>query len=193
MNCIEFSDDSEVMLIGGGAEKGCFFAASNSSVKGNKVSVLFLEDQKNAVPTVLNRFSGQDVFLLGVAGNVYVFKLHKNLKIEQIHRYGNVCEGILTDICIKGNMAFCKGNKEKDIKILVFNYQGSKPCKSEFPQYNANIIRPYMLRTSTNLEKISYSGPSIWIYAGGTLGLTALKEDPLTKEYVQVASQVVPQ
>jgi hypothetical protein len=190
MNCIEFTFDSKYMLVGGGSSKGYFLVVANASIKSGKVSCAYLDDQKNVVPTVISRFAGQDVFLVGVSGSVYAYSLQSNIKLEQIHKFPNVCLGIITDICIKGNIAYCKGSQEPEVKILVFNYQASKSQHSEIAAYNSCIIRPYQLQTATNLEKISYDRYHRWIYVGGTLGLTALKEDGLTKDLIQVSSSV---
>lgn len=181
------------MVVGGSDGKRSFVAALNANVQPFNIAANYLEEPENIVPTVINRFPGQDIFVVGAGGSVYIFQLSSGTNLEQLRKHSNICTGMMTDICIKGNTVYCKANGENKLKILVYNYQRSRKVSEKENQihaYHSFIIRPYQIHHTGNFEKIAYNEHHGWIYVGGTMGITALKEDSITNQYVQFNCQV---
>lgn len=154
-------------------------------------TIQYLEDEKNAAPTIITRFPGYDIFLLGVGPNLYVYALEKNFRLKQIQKYEGVITGVMSDMCIKGNTVYMKGSQENALKIIVF---GASPSRGlavpDVERFSKRLVRHHPVNFGGNLEKIWLDEYNNIIYCGGGLGITGLKKDKLSGQLVQIRTEV---
>lgn len=188
LNAIEFSCDSETAVVGGNSGGKCLIAAMPVKVAAGGAVVQYIEKEDNGAPTVISRLPGFDFFLAGVGQNVYVYSLEKNLRLKRVHKIGAVAAGIINEICIKGNVAYVKGNGENVLNVLLF---GAKlPLTPQIPKFAQKVMRQHPVNLAGNLEKVWVDPFNNTAFCGGGFGLTGLKKDKLTGQLVQVRAEV---
>lgn len=188
LNSICFSFDSQSAVVGGIAGGKCMIAAMPVKITPGGAVIQYIEKEDNNGPTVITRFPGYDYFLVGVGGNVYGYVLEKNLRLKRIQKIPGIATGIISDICIKGNVAYVKGSGEKILNVLVFGSTSS--VSNAIPRYSQRVVRHHHVNLKGNLEKVWVDQFNNVIYCGGGLGITGIKKDKLTGQLVQVKAEV---
>ena len=189
LNSIEFSLDSETAVVGGVSGGKCMLVAMPVKLGSVGSIVQYIEQDASSAPTVISRIPGYNIFLVGVGGSVHVYLLEKK-QLKKIQKIAGVVNGLMTDMCIKGNVLYLKANKEPSLCMLVFGIPtGGRPIM-RLPPYSQRVIRHHHISLNGNLEKIWIDQYNKIVYAGGGLGITTLKKDKVTGQLVQVRSEV---
>lgn len=188
VNSIELSQDCSTMVVGGNSGGKCMIVAGHSKLAGTSAVVQYIEKQDNSAPTVIARFPGYDYFLAGIGGNLFVYALEKNLRLKKVHELKGICNGIISDICVKGNTVYLKANCDNILTVVLFGE--SLKMTASVPMFGNKIMRQHHVSLNGNLEKIWVDPFNNVVYAGGGLGMSALKKDKLTGQLKEVRADV---